>query len=84
VARIQSRGAVNRVLVKLETEAPVAAGAEVALDGLAIGQVTSSAPLPSGRGLALAYLKVEQARAGQRVAVGGVGAAVAAGSDSRR
>ena len=38
----------------------------------------------SGRGLALAYLKVEHARAGQRVAVGGVGGAVAAGADSRR
>ena len=86
VARIQSRGAVNRLLVKLETEAPVEAGAEVALDGLAIGQVTSSVPLPSGRGLALAYLKVEHARAGQRVVVGGVGGAVAPAPtvDSRR
>ena len=81
VARIQSRGAVNRVLVKLDTDAPVAAGAEVSADGHAIGQVTSSAPLPSGRGLALAYLKVEHARTGQRVSVGGVAGAVAAGSE---
>ena len=84
VARIQSRGAVNRVLVKLETERPVEAGAEVVHDGRAIGQVTSSAPLPSGRGIALAYLKVEHAGAGQRVAVGGVEGAVAAGDASRR
>jgi glycine cleavage system aminomethyltransferase T len=72
--------------VKLETEAPVEVGAEVALDGLAIGQVTSSVPLPSGRGLALAYLKVEHARAGQRVVVGGVGGAGAPAptADSRR
>ena len=84
VARIQSRGAVNRVLVKLETERPVEAGAEVAHDGHAIGQVTSSAPLASGRGLALAYLKVDHAGAGQRVEVGGVAGVVAAGADARR
>jgi folate-binding protein YgfZ len=48
-----------------------------------IGQVTSSAALGSGRGLALAYLKVDHAGAGQRVVVGGVAGGVA-GADARR
>jgi len=83
VARIASRGAVNRVLVKLRTAARVGAGAEVSLAGAVIGQVTSSAESPATGALALAYLKVECASPGQRVDVSGVAGEVD-GGDTRR
>jgi tRNA-modifying protein YgfZ len=82
VARIQSRGAVNRVLVKLATAARVAPGSDVAQDGVVIGQVTSSAESPATGALALAYVKVEHAVPGQRVAVSGVEGEIA-GGDTR-
>jgi folate-binding protein YgfZ len=82
VARIASRGAVNRVLVQLRTDSLVTAGAAVAIEGANVGQVTSSAESPATGALALAYLKVEHAQRGQRVSVGGVGGEVA-GGDSR-
>lgn len=82
VARIASRGAVNRMLVKLRTDALVAPGASVSIDGVNVGQVTSSAESPATGALALAYLKLEHARAGQRVAIDAVGGEVA-GGDSR-
>ena len=83
VARIASRGAVNRVLVKLRTEARVEPGSEVSLDGAAIGQVTSAAESAATGAIALAYLKVEHAAPGQRVVVSGVAGEVA-GGDTRR
>jgi folate-binding protein YgfZ len=82
VARIQSRGAVNRVLVTLRTESLVAPGANVTVDGAVSGQVTSSAESQATGALALAYLKVEHARAGQRVSIDAVGGEVG-GGDSR-
>jgi len=83
VARIASRGAVNRVLVKLRSDAHVPAGAEVSLAGAVIGQVTSSAESAATGAVALAYLKVEFASPGQRVEVSGVAAEVD-GGDTRR
>jgi tRNA-modifying protein YgfZ len=83
VARIASRGAVNRVLVKLRTGARVSPGAPVAVDGVASGQVTSSAESAATGPIALAYVKVEQAAPGQRVAIGDVAGEVI-GGDSRR
>jgi folate-binding protein YgfZ len=83
VARIASRGAVNRLLVKLATDAPVTRGAAVTVDGTVVGEVTSAAESDATGPIALAYLKVERARAGQRVAVGGVPGEVT-GGDSRR
>jgi aminomethyltransferase len=80
VARIQSRGAVNRVLVLLRTQSLVAPGAAVTVDGANAGQVTSSAESRATGPLALAYLKVEHARAGQRAVVDAVGAEVAGGT----
>ncbi|HKC49797.1 MAG TPA: glycine cleavage T C-terminal barrel domain-containing protein [Myxococcota bacterium] len=82
VARIASRGAVNRVLVQLRTDALVAPGASVSVDGVSAGQVTSSAESAATGALALAYLKIEYARPGQRVAIDAVGGEVA-GGDSR-
>jgi len=80
VARIQSRGAVNRVLVKLATESLVAPGANIEIDGASVGQVTSSAESPVTGALALAYLKVEHATPGQRVLIDSVGGEVTGGS----
>ncbi|HXZ85171.1 MAG TPA: glycine cleavage T C-terminal barrel domain-containing protein [Myxococcota bacterium] len=83
VARIASRGAVHRVLVKLRTDALVPSGAEVSLGDAVIGQVTSSAESLATGAIALAYLKVEHAAPGQRVMVSGVPGEVA-GGDTRR
>jgi folate-binding protein YgfZ len=83
VARIASRGAVNRMLMRLRAESPVSAGAEVEIDGAVVGQVTSAADSPATGAIALAYLKVEHARTGQRVAIDGISAEVT-GGDSRR
>jgi folate-binding protein YgfZ len=82
VARIASRGAVNRVLVQLRTDALVAPGASVHVGGANVGQVTSSAESAATGAIALAYLKVEHARAGQRVEIDAIGGEVA-GGDSR-
>jgi len=82
VARIASRGAIHRRLVRLRVDAPVAPGASVAIDGSAAGQVTSSAESLATGAIALAYVKIEHARPGQRVSVDGVAGEVA-GGDTR-
>jgi folate-binding protein YgfZ len=82
VARIASRGAVNRVLVKLATRELVAPGAEIRADGAAIGEVTSSARSPVTGPIALGYVKVASSQPGQSVEVGGVAGEVVA-VDSR-
>jgi aminomethyltransferase len=72
VARIASRGAVNRSLVRLRTRALVAAGAEIRAGDVAVGQVTSSALSPASGPIALGYVKVAAATAGAVVAIDGV------------
>jgi len=74
VARIQSRGAVNRLLVQLELDAPVEPGAVVSgAERSRLGEVTSVAPWPEGAGAAaLAYVKVEHATPGLAVRVGDI------------
>lgn len=72
VARIASRGAVNRLLVKLRTRAPVAPGAEIRVGDTATGQVTSSATSAASGPIALGYVRVADAAAGTAVSVGGV------------
>ncbi|HTO07205.1 MAG TPA: glycine cleavage T C-terminal barrel domain-containing protein [Myxococcota bacterium] len=83
VARIASRGAVNRVLVLLRADSAVTPGASVSVDGSAVGQVTSAARSDATGAIALAYLKVEHAHAGQRVAIDGVPAEVTGGTSRR-
>ena len=83
VARIASRGAVNRRLVRLRSDSLVMPGASVSVDGTDVGQVTSAARSDATGPIALAYVKVEHALAGQRVAVDGVPGEVT-GPDSRR
>ena len=72
VARIASRGAVNRLLVKLRTRELVAPGAEIRMADTNVGQVTSSALSSASGPIALGYVRVAEARAGVQVAVGAV------------
>lgn len=72
VARIASRGAVNRLLVKLRTREPVAPGTEIRVADTVSGQVTSSAVSAASGPIALGYVRVADARAGAQVAVGGI------------
>jgi len=80
IARLNTYRKVARLLVRLESEAAAAAGAEpapfpegaqVAAEGENIGVVTSSAVLPEGesRVLALAYVRDEDAVPGKKVMV---------------
>lgn len=77
VARIESRGAVNRLLVKLRPEAPVAPGAEIRSQGNSVGQVTSAADSAATGPVALGYVKRSLAEPGTRLDVEGIAARVA-------
>ncbi len=72
VARIASRGAVNRLLVKLRTRALVAPESEIRVGDTVVGQVTSSAVSPASGPIALGYVKVAEARPGVGVEIGAV------------
>ena len=72
VARIASRGAVNRLLVKLRTRELVAPGAEIRVADTAVGQITSSALSSVSGPIALGYVKVAEARPGVEVSIGSV------------
>lgn len=72
VARIRSRGAVNRLLVQIHTEAPVERGDAIqAAEGRA-GEITSAALSPSRGPLALGYVPAAQAAPGTELDVAGV------------
>ena len=68
VARIHSRGAVNRTLVRLQCETAVEPGDEVQANARRIGEVTSASAL--GPPQALAYLKNDYAEPGSQVQIG--------------
>ena len=71
VARIDSRGHVNRRLRGLLLAAPVATGATVTRDGTAVGTVTSTARSPDLGPIALAMIRAE-VHGGDEVEVGTV------------
>jgi folate-binding protein YgfZ len=75
VARIDSRGHVNRYLRGLRLQAPVAAGSEVRHNGAAVGSVTSSAVSPDLGPIALAMIRSE-VEVGHAVTVGAVAGTV--------
>ncbi len=77
VARIHARGAVNRLLVQLRADGPVAAGDAILVRGRASGEVTSAVLSPTRGALALGTIKRDHARPGTVVAIGGVAAVVA-------
>ncbi|MGH9887680.1 MAG: YgfZ/GcvT domain-containing protein, partial [bacterium] len=72
VARIASRGAVNRLLVKLRTREPVEPGAEIRVGDTVVGQITSSAVSAGSGAIALGYVRVADAHAGAEVRIGSV------------
>ncbi len=72
VARIYSRGAVKKILVKLQTEAPVQRGDAISVGATVLGEVTSAAVSPENGPLALGYVKVAQSTPGTALEVGGV------------
>jgi folate-binding protein YgfZ len=76
VARIRSRGAVNRLLVKLRAEAPVGRGDAIRSGATAIGQVTSAVVSTVGGPTALGYVRAAHAAPGTPVQIGGVAATV--------
>jgi folate-binding protein YgfZ len=76
VARIQSRGAVNHLLVKLSTDAEVAPGAEIQVGGRVSGRVTSAVVSAASGPLALGYLRRDDAAPGTPVRIGGVAGVV--------
>ena len=76
VARIQSRGAVNRLLVRIRPEREVEPGAEIRLDGRAVGSVTSAAACEATGPLALGLVKRAATEPGTRLEVDGVPAVV--------
>jgi folate-binding protein YgfZ len=71
VVRIRDRGHVNRMLrgLLVEGDAVPERGAAVSADGTSIGQVTSATRTPSGRTIALAFVRRQHAEAGARVTV---------------
>jgi folate-binding protein YgfZ len=70
VARVDSRGAVKRLLVQIRTERLVSPGAVISSDGVGSGEVTSAVVSPASGPLALGYVRPRHARPGTRLRVG--------------
>ncbi len=69
--RLRSRGRVNRLLVRISTDAPVRAGDPVSVDGVQIGELTSAVVSPVSGPLSLGYVKARFADTGTVVQVAG-------------
>ncbi len=79
VERIRAQGHVNRKLVRLrlDSAAPVAAGAKLTAGGAEAGEITSSVYSPAQRSaVALAYVRANYATPGQELTTGDTAAAV--------
>jgi folate-binding protein YgfZ len=76
VARVDSRGGVNRLLVKLGMAEPTSAGSAITAAGTAVGVVTSAVCSPLSGPLALGYVKTELAEPGAKLEVDGASAVV--------
>jgi folate-binding protein YgfZ len=70
VARIQSRGRVNRLLVKLRTDERVTPGTPICVEGVREGEVTSAVVSSASGPLALGYVRTAHARPGLELRVG--------------
>jgi folate-binding protein YgfZ len=77
VARLRSRGGVNRLLVHLRPERAISAGARVRRGETVVGAVTSAVVSPGSGPIALAYVRTDAAEPGTRVDVEDVPAVVA-------
>lgn len=79
VERVRSRGQVHRVLgrIALDTAESPQPGTKLQAGGKDVAQVTSAAISPaSGKAVALAYIRVEHAKAGTELQLAGVGSGV--------
>jgi folate-binding protein YgfZ len=76
VARIQSRGGVNRLLVKLSADAEVARADEITAGGRSTGRVTSAALSPVSGPIALGYVRPDDAVPGTPLRIGSVAGVV--------
>lgn len=73
IARMESRGRLAKVLVKVSLTAMVAAPASVFASGKPVGTLTSSVEAADGRLYALAVLKIDRAQPGAVLSVGASG-----------
>ncbi len=76
VARIASRGAVNRLLVQIALTAEAKPGDEIRVGDKSVGALTSAVVSPSLGPLALGYVKKAEAEPGTQLEVGGRSARV--------
>jgi len=76
VARVDSRGGVNRLLVKLGSAEPLSPGSAITAEGAPVGVVTSAVFSPRSGPLALGYVKREVAESGAKLEVDGSSAVV--------
>ena len=74
VARMESRGRLAKVMLRLRLDAAVAAPAAISSAGREIGTLTSSVQTPDGENLAIGIVKVAAAQPGTAVSVGDVSA----------
>ena len=72
VARIHSRGAVNRFLCKIRTEAPVSPGDEIRVGSTPVGTITSAASSAATGPVALGYVRKAESEPGTALDVGGI------------
>jgi folate-binding protein YgfZ len=78
VARLRSRGGVNRLLVRLRSGRPLSARARVLRGEVVVGAVTSAVISPASGPVALAYVRTDAAVPGTELSVDGVTAVVSA------
>lgn len=79
MARIDSRGHVNRLLVGLALGAATVPGAHIKVGGKDVGRITSAAFSPTlGKTIALGYIRREHSEPGAAVTVGDAAGVVAA------
>ena len=78
VARIDSRGAVKRLLCQIRSEAPLSRGDPIRVGDQLVGEITSAACSEVSGPVALGYVRAAQADPGTKLDVGGVTALIAA------
>ncbi len=79
VARLEGRGGnVNKKLMGLKCDAPVAAGAEISCEEKVIGRVTSAGRSPQFGPIAMGYAHRAQSEPGTKVTVAGIAAEIVA------
>lgn len=70
IARMESRGRLAKVMVRLELSAAVEAPASLFVDGRDVGTLTSSVVTPDGQSLGIGFVKMPLAQPGTALRVG--------------